>query len=100
MKTIRQWLETLPEPYRSAAIRNAENDVPTTIEEQCDSLSEALSNSAYWSKTPEGHDYWGELYDRLCHEEAVTPKSKEQQIAELKANIAKMQSELDKLEKE
>lgn len=31
-----------------------------------DSL-EWLGNSFYWEETPEGHDFWAYVYDRLCH---------------------------------
>jgi len=98
MKTIREWLEMLPEPYKSAAIKNAEEDDEDRLDCYVDTLSEAITQGFIWEMTLEGQDYWSELHYRNRLEEAITPKSKEQQIEELKANIAKMQAELDKLE--
>lgn len=60
-KTIRQWFEELPEPYRSQAIDNCID--PDRIES---SQSAALDLGLDWGSTPQGYDYWEEFYiDRL-----------------------------------
>lgn len=65
MKTIRDWLEELPEPYKTQAIDNApENNLKC----QDDSLHEALAGAFFWSYTKEGYDYWDNLYTKLKHE--------------------------------
>lgn len=61
-KTIREWLEELPEPYRTEAINNAYELIIDTPEK---SITEALSNAFVWKNSPQGNKYWNELYDKL-----------------------------------
>lgn len=68
MKTIREWLEELPEPYRSQALENFDNY--WTKEEQDDlskriSLSFAVLSAFAWDESKQGGDYWNKLYDTL-----------------------------------
>lgn len=66
MKTIKEWLETLPEPYRAQALKNiAEHpfDDKTDLTTPVESLAEAI-DSFEWFATEEGHDYWEELYEK------------------------------------
>jgi hypothetical protein len=63
MKTIRKWLEELPEPDRSNALRYAEE--AGFIDDIEPSLAEALKGAFYWLDTPEGALYWGLLADSL-----------------------------------
>lgn len=65
MKTIKEWLEELPEPYRSQALKNVHKHLLTAKDE---SLSEALNGAFTWKNTPQGHDYWMDLRDKLKHE--------------------------------
>lgn len=64
MKTIKKWLETLPEPYRSQALKNFENDhdYKEYINESRSELSSALNWAFHWDQTPEGKEYWSKLY--------------------------------------
>lgn len=55
MKTIKQWLEELPEPYRTQALENYER------KQMSHSLSLALASAFHWHYTPEGWNYWFEL---------------------------------------
>jgi len=57
MKTVKQWLETLQEPYRSKALKNM-----TADEDKRDSLSSAIRAAFVWSATEEGFDYWDEVH--------------------------------------
>ena len=62
MKTIREWLEELPEPYRTQAIDNtSESDL--MIEEE--SLADAVIGAFSWNESPEGEIYWGDFHDTL-----------------------------------
>lgn len=65
MKTIKEWLETLPEPYRTEAIENATNEGSIRFRTKHKSLSEALGSAFTWYFTLQGHDYWVDLYDKL-----------------------------------
>lgn len=70
-KTLREWYQELPEPYRSKAIRAAtEQGVLDTVR---DSSAEAV-NCFAWFRTQEdenkekieGEDYWQYVYDCLA----------------------------------
>jgi hypothetical protein len=57
--TIEEWLDNLPEPYRSKAIRNraafpSKNKLSNT-------LWRAVSKAFDWYESPEGYDYWHSL---------------------------------------
>lgn len=64
MKTIKQWLEELPEPYRTQALENYENN-------KVQSLSFALINAFEWYDTPEGIEYWADLNKKICENNLV-----------------------------
>ncbi len=58
MKTIKQWLETIEDKeIRKKALAN--------MDLTADSLEEALSMAFTWKDTPEGEDYWMEVYKNL-----------------------------------
>lgn len=59
MKTIREWLEELPEPYRSEALKNADKDKLDAME---DLLSHAIAEAFDWEDSPQGFDYWNNQY--------------------------------------
>lgn len=66
-KTIREWFEELPEPYRTQALKNASVD---KLGEESESLAKALFIAFVWMETREGLDYWDVLWLR-----AVTGES-------------------------
>ena len=57
MKTIREFLEELPEPYRSQALENCKNGDLASH-----SLSRAIEDAFVWKNTPQGDRYW----NRVC----------------------------------
>lgn len=67
-KTIKEYLETLPEPYKTAAINNVNKNI---IDDYCTTMFGAL-NSFEWISSKEGEVYWNSLYDYLwqieCYE--------------------------------
>ena len=61
-KTIREWLETLPEPLRSLALENARNfRKPSHLDSLQPSLGDAVDYSFYWEQTLQGHLFWLEV---------------------------------------
>jgi hypothetical protein len=61
-KTIREWLEELPEPYRSQALANrSERTDPVKADTQADAVGMAFD----WGSSPEGGKYWSWLCGRL-----------------------------------
>lgn len=61
-KTIKEWFETLEEPYRTQALFN----IPEKLKSgEVDCLSFALAIGFVWEDSPEEDEYWKELYDKL-----------------------------------
>lgn len=67
-KTIREWLDELPEPYKTQAIENWKNrDVRIWDHEpniKFDSLMDAISDAFEWGNTEQGYAYWADFYDK------------------------------------
>ena len=66
MTTNRYFLEQLPEPYRSTALKRAVKD--RTIDEPAKDMAEALTGSFSWGA--EG-DMWYNLLIELCPEQEI-----------------------------
>lgn len=75
MKTRLDYLKTLRSPYREQAIRNAyarcaervlgeHDNLQAPDATECNSLSEAINYSFVWSRTPEGGEYWADVYGK------------------------------------
>ena len=60
MKKIKELLNELPEPIRSEAISNTPADV---LELHHISLHEAIIASFIWRDSPQGADYWQDIYE-------------------------------------
>lgn len=54
-KTIKEWLETLPDGYREGALANMDQSENINI---CKGLPEATGRAFVWKNTPEGHEFW------------------------------------------
>jgi hypothetical protein len=73
MKTIKQWFETLPEPYSSQAVANS---LPGNLLAVTDSLMMAFSCGFSFKGSKEGLAYWRSFHDQLIIEQL---KEQEQQ---------------------
>ena len=62
MKTIKEWLEELPEPYKTQALTNMKNFALYAGEYEVTSLDKAIEWAFYWGQTPEGLSYWDDLH--------------------------------------
>jgi len=63
IKNSIEWFETLPEPYKSKAIRNHYNPEIGYRTHLFNSLGEALwSGSFEWRRSPEGYRFWEDCY--------------------------------------
>lgn len=66
MKTIREWLEELPEPYRTQALENMKNDKPPTNPDEPpvtgNTLDSALEEAFIWYKSPQNRTYWFDVF--------------------------------------
>lgn len=70
-KTVLQWLQDLPEPYKTQAIENATEFF--TLEKVSNSLPKAIEAAFLWSDTRhkeskdnhfQGHNYWESVFTR------------------------------------
>lgn len=70
-RTIIQWLELLPQPYRDQAIKNAlaqrEREVHDLhkLDKEETRMYNAIDHSFQWSSTPEGQDYWQRIHEYM-----------------------------------
>lgn len=62
MKTIKDWLKELEEPYRTQALENADINKLQLLEP---SLKDALSAAFVWDDSPQKHPYWNQLFYTL-----------------------------------
>lgn len=62
MKTVKQWLEELDEPYRTQALENLNE---RTGNGKAESQAEALLGAFNWGDTLQGHKYWIKLRKNL-----------------------------------
>ncbi len=64
--TIEQYLETLPEPYRTQALNNTKKYRFPIISDYSSDVREAVDLGIRWDQTPEGDEYWWKFYEQLC----------------------------------
>lgn len=60
-KYVTEWLKELPEPFSKLALKN--RDCPDEAVETC--LEYALAEAFIWSSSPEGLDYWSNIYNSI-----------------------------------
>ena len=61
-KTIKDWLNTLKEPYKSKALRQTNEDI---LNLYCTSLLNSLYQMFDWQSSFEGWEYWNDLTSSL-----------------------------------
>lgn len=69
MKPIKDWLNDLPEPYRSQALENHSIIPIRDTEKQVSKLSYAMFFAFPWDVSPQGSEYWGSFYVSICKAE-------------------------------
>ena len=80
-KTIEQWFQELPEPYRTQTLENCEKQSTidwNAADATCDKLSDAVALGFLWQDTPEGEEYWQEVYDTIAANEFDEEHDEEQ----------------------
>lgn len=61
MKTIAEYFNELPEDIRNKAFANLEVESSEVVEDAADAIYEGFA----WTKTPEGGNFWVEVYKSL-----------------------------------
>ena len=69
--TAGYWLDKMDEPERSQALVSMQipECVVLNLQDEEDSISDAIINAFVWKNTAQGEDYWSKLYDKYCREE-------------------------------
>jgi hypothetical protein len=62
-KTIKQWLEELPDGYRERVLKGSDDLTTDELEETSKSMNDAILCSIDWSSSEEGFDFWDAVYD-------------------------------------
>jgi hypothetical protein len=65
-KTVREWLNTLKEPYKSKALKQTNS---YTSKETTNYISSALYKAFDWNDSEEGWEYWNDLTSSLENKE-------------------------------
>ena len=71
MKTVEEWLATLPEPYRARALANLRTSPRSSgvASATTPALHWAVNDAFTWDGTQEGGDYWNDVYYRAQRNE-------------------------------
>lgn len=70
IKTIKEWLQELPSPWKEAALEQADKE---DLLKEVSSMSEALEWFVDWHETKEGVNAWGELNEHYADLESQVP---------------------------
>lgn len=62
-KTIKEWFELLPDPYRSQALENTIQQ--WRLDEEEVSINESLKGAFIWEDSSEGDYYWRNIVRKL-----------------------------------
>lgn len=74
-KSIKEWLEELPDGIREKALRYHEESKWKAS--HANSLAEALGNGFDWYYTDEGFDYWEEIHDKAENGEPIVAEERD-----------------------
>jgi len=69
-KTVKQWLQELPDGYRERALKNMK---PEIADQKFRSLPVAIFNAFGWSSTLEGIGFWNQVWDHLTEPKIPLP---------------------------
>ena len=105
MKTIYEWLNELPQPYKSQALYNFvvqmhryKFDYSDRYERfsthKYEYMCEAINWSSTWERTPQGQDYWQEIHDEYqkikeADREAREEREREEERRRTEERLAK-----------
>lgn len=64
MKTVRKWAEHLPEPIRSQFLENVVEYNKNFLAREKTDLASCIGGGFAWVHTPQGWDYWDNIYDQ------------------------------------
>lgn len=75
MKTVKQWLEELPEPIRTQAFDNNRlQGFEDRLTNRTIHNNDAIYTAFSWSKSVEGYEYWFDLLDDITATKTIIQK--------------------------
>jgi hypothetical protein len=63
MKTIREWIKEMEEPFQSQF--NENSSIFLNRNKRFEKLSKVISSGFRWAKSNEGHDYWEKYFIKI-----------------------------------
>lgn len=90
-KKISEWLKELPTPYRELALNNYANGKIRDV--LVSSMSLALSFAFDWRQSPEGHEYWNDVFIRLATNDLLASNNGEYNIKQQLDEVTKQRDE-------
>lgn len=91
-KKISEWLKELPMPYKELALNNYTNGKMRNV--LANSMSSALSFAFDWRQSPEGHEYWNDVFMRLKLMQLLKCSNSECDIKKQLDEVTKQRNEL------
>ena len=70
MKTVKEWLQELPDGYRERALANLQTDSGGLL---VDAQHRAVRKLRFWSETKEGYKFWSSVVSYLMGESSDLP---------------------------
>jgi len=61
MKSVKDWIDGFPEPFRTQALNNATGNLDVKVETGIAALYRLFA----WNKSPEGWSYWNNFKNTL-----------------------------------
>jgi YHS domain-containing protein len=68
MKKIVDFIDELPEPYRSKALHNVQTMAGAAPNTEAENHHSAISRAFIWGLSPEGQEYWEDFFNSLRKE--------------------------------
>ena len=100
MKTYVEWFNELPEPYRTQALENVRSGSCRHYGHDAEdttmyvSIASAITSTMHWERTPQGHQYWNDIYDKYLeehrHAERIQEIIEEQKEEDKRARIREL----------
>lgn len=78
MKTVREWLNELPDGYRERALANYDDAYPAPQP----NIYEGLGMAFDWKSSPEGEEFWEKVYNHYQKGSPLPPLPTEDDIPE------------------
>lgn len=74
-KMVKEWIKELPKETQEAFVKNTQEIFGENTERELSSIEPTLSRTLrryfFWSRTPEGNDFWENLHNKVLAKEML-----------------------------